>query len=76
MEGTFGLNPGENAGHMTKARNIAFRKMLIERGCIQDSTPYFLTHLCPHWTPPYDIYAPMMADEGFTVAYDGLVAEI
>ena len=76
MEGTFGLNPAENDGHMTKARNIAFRKMLIERGCIQDSTPYFLTHFCPHWTPPYDIYAPMMADEGFTVAYDGLVAEI
>lgn len=76
MEGTFGLNPGENAGHMTKARNIAFRKMLIERGCIHGSTPFFLTHLCPHWTPPYDIYAPMMADEGFIVAYDGLVAEI
>ena len=76
MEGTFGLNPAENDGHMTKARNIAFRKMLIERGCIREGTPFFLTHLCPHWTPPYDLYAPMMAEEGFTVAYDGMIAEI
>ena len=36
----------------------------------------FLTHMSPHWTPPHDLYAPMMAEEGFTVAYDGMIAEI
>ena len=50
--------------------------LLLENGCIKDDTPFFLTHMAPHWTPPYDIYAPMMAEKGFIVAYDGMVAEI
>ena len=61
---------------MNTARNIAFRSLLLEHGCIGESTPVFLTHMAPHWTPPYDQYAPMMAEKGFTVAYDGMVAEI
>ena len=75
-EGTFGLGTSENCGHMNTARNIAFRSLLLEKGCIGESTPVFLTHMAPHWTPPYDLYAPMMAEKGFTVAYDGMVAEI
>jgi phosphoribosyl 1,2-cyclic phosphate phosphodiesterase len=76
MEGTFGLNDTPNTGHMNTQKNIEFRRMLIESGCIGEDTPFFLTHMAPHWTPPYDIYAPMMAEKGFIVAYDGLVAEI
>lgn len=76
MEGTFGLNDTPNTGHMNTRKNIEFRQMLIEKGCIKEDTPFFLTHMAPHWTPPYDIYAPMMAEKGITVAYDGMVAEI
>lgn len=75
-EGTFGLNPVPNEGHMNRDKNIAFRKNLIAEGCITEKTPFFLTHLGPHWTPPYDEYAPMMAKKGFTVAYDGMIVEI
>lgn len=76
MEGTFGLNSTENDGHMNRDKNIAFRNLLLERGCIGNSTPFILTHLCPHWTPPYDLYAPMMEKEGFIVAYDGMQYDI
>ncbi len=76
MEGTFGLSRAPSGDHMNREKNAAFRNLLLERGCIGADTPFFLTHLCPHWTPPHDLYAPMMAKEGFTVAYDGMVAEI
>lgn len=76
MEGTFGLNDLPQTGHMNAKKNIEFRQRLIDSGCIGEETPFFLTHMSPHWTPPYDVYAPMMAEKGITVAYDGLVAEI
>ena len=76
MEGTFGLSRAPSDGHMNREKNVRFRDLLLSRGCIGADTPFFLTHLAPHWTPPYDLYAPMMAKEGFTVAYDGMVAEI
>lgn len=76
MEGTFGLNDTPQTGHMNTEKNIAFRELLLEKGCIESGTPFFLTHMAPHWTPPHDVYAPMMAEKGFIVAYDGLVAEI
>ena len=76
MEGTFGLTEGDDPNHMTYRKNAAFRDRLREAGCISDDTPFFLTHMSPHWTPPYDIYAPMMKDRGFIVAYDGMTARI
>ena len=76
MEGTFGLNSSPNDGHMNRDRNISFRNLLLEKGCIGPKTPFILTHLAPHWTPPYDIYAPMMEKEGFIVAYDGMQYDI
>lgn len=76
MEGTFGLSTAEMDAHMNRAKNVRFRERLLKQGCISPDTPFFLTHMTPHWTPPHDIYAPMMAKEGFTVAYDGMVAEI
>ena len=76
MEGTFGLNGTDNDGHMNMRKNIVFRDMLLEKGCISEGTPFIITHMCPHWTPPHDVYAPMMAEKGFIVAYDGMVFEI
>ncbi len=76
MEGTFGLRKTDYRGHMTIYKNRVFRQHLIDAGCITEKTPFYLTHLCPHWTPPYDVYAPMMEKEGFIVAYDGMQVEI
>lgn len=76
MEGTFGLSAAPCDTHMNRQKNIQFRNLLLEKGCITPETPFILTHLCPHWTPPYDVYAPMMEKEGFIVAYDGMTYEI
>lgn len=76
MEGTFGLNDTPQTGHMNAKKNIEFRELLLQKHCIKRDTPFFLTHMAPHWTPPHDIYAPMMAEKGFIVAYDGLTVEI
>ena len=76
MEGTFGLGLRKDPNHQHHASNVAFRDALQARGCIAADTPFYLTHMSPHWTPPYDIYAPMMEKEGFIVAWDGLQVEI
>jgi len=77
MENTFGINPETNTGgHMSLNRNIEFRDLLLEKGCITKDTPVFFTHMSPHWAPPHDIYAPMMLEKGFIVAYDGMTYEI
>lgn len=77
MENTHGVNPSTDmGGHMSIGKNIAFRDLLLEKGCITKDTPVFFTHMSPHWAPPHDIYAPMMLEKGFIVAYDGLSVEI
>ena len=77
MENTFGINPEtKTGGHMSLNRNIEFRDLLLEKGCIAKDTPVFFTHMSPHWAPPHDIYAPMMLEKGFIVAYDGMTYEI
>lgn len=75
-ECTCGRCDAENDGHMNEAKNVAFRRTLLEHGCISEHTPVLLTHMSPHWTPPHDLYAPEMAEKGFTVAYDGMTIEI
>lgn len=75
-EGTFGLSTAPVDTHMNRKKDIAFRNLLIEKGCIGRDTPFLLTHMGPHWTPPYDLYAPMMEKEDIIVAYDGMTIDI
>ena len=84
MEGTFGLRPYPDddlprptgQGHMNLRKNRTLRRFLLENGCIGEDTPCILSHFCPHYTPPHSVYAPMAAQEGFMVAYDGMSIEI
>lgn len=75
MEGTFGLG-AEVEGHMCLKKNKAFRKQLELNGCLKPKSRFYLTHICPHWTPPYDEYSPIVAAEGMILGYDGLCIEI
>lgn len=74
MEGTGGLGSG-GEGHMSLERNIAWRTFFLNAGCITEATPFVLTHLSPHWTPPYDQYVDIAGQAGLTVAYDGFAIE-
>ena len=75
IEGTFGLSAADDPNHMNRDKDLCFRDSLRSAGCIGGATPFVLTHMSPHWTPPHDVYAPMMAREGITVAYDGMTIE-
>lgn len=72
LEGTRGLATDEPHGHMNAKKNREILKRFTQEGWLKDEAKVFLTHLSPHWTPPHDRYAPMMAQEGFIVAYDGM----
>lgn len=71
MEGTMGLNECYG-GHMCLANNVKMRNMFIENGCFDKDSPFILTHMSPHWCPPHDWYEPIAAQEGMTLAYDGM----
>ena len=76
-ECTAGLSAyGAGTGHSSLQQNILLRNQLLERGCIQPDTPFVLTHMSPHWAPPYDLFVDIAAREGLTVGYDGMVMEI
>ena len=35
-----------------------------------------LSHLSPHWCPPYDLYCGMAEKENMIVSYDGMELEV
>lgn len=74
MEGTTGLNE-QYGGHMCLVNNGKVRAALLKAGCIRQDTPFVLTHLSPHWCPPHDWYESIVAQEGMTLAYDGMQIE-
>ncbi len=71
MEGTGGLS-GCGDGHMCLEKNVYWRDWMMANGVIAAETPFVLTHLSPHWTPPHDRYVEIAAKAGLTVAYDGM----
>ena len=75
MEGTFGLGDGSK-NHMNLDKNRSIKEKFLQADVWKDEPRFYLTHMSPHWTPPHDIYAPMMEKEGFHVAWDGLTIEI
>lgn len=75
MEGTFGQGKSVD-GHMSLEKNRAMLDHFTKNGLWRNSPGFHLTHLCPHWCPPHDVYAPMLKQEGMVVAYDGKTVEI
>lgn len=77
LEGTFGRMPAaEDAHHMNLEKDERFFERLRANGCLAEGVKLLLTHMSPHWTPPHDVLAPLMAEKGIIVAYDGLQIEI
>lgn len=76
LEGTAGLSLAPNPQHMNVEKLRRFFAALEEEALLTGKGQRILSHMAPHWTPPHDIFAPMMEREGITVAYDGLTVEI
>lgn len=75
VENTFGLGARID-GHMNLEKNRELLEKLNRAGVWKNGQNMHLTHICPHWAPPHDIYAPMLEKEGLKVAYDGKVIEL
>lgn len=75
MEGTFGLG-AEDASHMSLTKNRRVLRLLSDHHVWKGTPCFYLTHICPHWAPPHDLYAPMVEKEGMLLAYDGKIIEI
>lgn len=75
MENTFGLGARID-GHMNLDKNREMLKRFNKAGVWKNGINFHLTHICPHWAPPHDVYAPMLEKEGLMVAYDGKAIEV
>ena len=72
MEGTTGLND-QHGGHMSLEGNKKMLDLFRRNGCMKEDCRFVLTHMSPHWCPPHDFYAGMVALEGMELAWDGRV---
>ncbi|MCX7016823.1 MAG: MBL fold metallo-hydrolase [Candidatus Sumerlaeota bacterium] len=75
-EGTFGLGREDPKQHFNLAMAERALALFRDRGLLKPGAPFCVSHLCPHWTPVHDEIAPVMAEKGVTIAYDGLSVDL
>jgi len=62
--------------HMSIETAKRLRSKLVDLGVITPQTPFVLTHISPHWFPPYHEIAEELERQGLILAYDGMVIEV
>ena len=75
VEGTFGLGADE-ACHMNLEKVERAHCLFRDKGVLKAGAPLCVSHMCPHATPVHDEIAPVMAEKGITIAYDGMRLEV
>ena len=75
LEGTFGLMPDEFPMHQNLNKNLRYLDFLNANHLWKKEQNFILSHMAPHWTPPYDEYVKIVEPYGIQVAYDGLTIE-
>ena len=75
LEGTFGLMPVSFDMHQNLEKNLQMMKFFEDNHLWAGAQNFVLSHMSPHWTPPYDQYSKMLGQYGIQVAYDGMVIE-
>ncbi|HIE29596.1 TPA: hypothetical protein EYP66_20185 [Candidatus Poribacteria bacterium] len=54
-------------------RKVEKAYLLFQRdGLLKKDALFCISHISPHFTPLHDEIAPIMAEKGITVAYDGM----
>ena len=71
IEGTFGYG-AECEAHMDFKKLLRAHSLFREGGLLKPGAQFVASHLCPHWTPVHDEVAPVMAEKGIVLAYDGM----
>ena len=75
VEGTFGFG-ADAEGHMDFRKLERMRRLFDQDDLLKPGALFCATHIAPHFTPVHDEIAPVMAQKGVTVAYDGMVVEL
>ncbi len=75
IEGTFGYG-AEDECHMNFRKVAEARRLFREKNLLKPGALFCISHISPHFTPIHDEIAPVMAQQGITVAYDGLRVEL
>ena len=75
VEGTFGYG-AEGEGHMNFRKLERLRQQFERDALLKPGALFCATHIAPHFTPVHDEIAPVMAEKGITVAYDGMTVEL
>ncbi|MBO3802875.1 MAG: hypothetical protein JTT11_03215 [Candidatus Brockarchaeota archaeon] len=75
LEATFGDGKASD-GHFNFQLLRKARKMFERDGLLKKGGTFCATHFCPHFSPPHDLVAPKLAEEGIVAAYDGMELEV
>lgn len=75
IEGTFGFG-AEAEEHMNFRKVTKARRMFDDKGLLKPSAQFCVSHTGPHFGTVHDEAAPVMAQDGVTLAYDGLTVEL
>jgi len=74
IEGTFGFGV-DSEQHMNFRKLEEVRRLFEKDGLLKPGAPFVASHICPHFTPVHDEAAPLVAEKGITLAYDGMTVE-
>ena len=74
LEGTFGFG-AEAEAHMNFRKVKLARQLFEDEGLLRPGAPFCTSHVAPHFAPVHDEAAPMLAQDGVTLAYDGLAVD-
>jgi len=71
IEGTFGHGAHDEC-HMNFRKVEKAKQLFDEMGLLKPGALFCVSHIAPHFTPVDDEIAPVTAEKGITVAYDGM----
>lgn len=75
IEGTFGYG-ADSAGHFNLDKLERAINLFREDDLLKDSALFCASHICPHFSPVYDEYAPVLEEKGITLSFDGMKVEL
>jgi phosphoribosyl 1,2-cyclic phosphate phosphodiesterase len=75
IEGTFGYG-ADSEGHFNLDKLQRAVEWFRRDNLLKEGAHFCATHICPHFSPVYDEYAPILAEKGITLAYDGMTVEL
>lgn len=71
VDATYGIDAATRE-HMNIQAALMLRRRMLAEGMLSEKAPFILTHISPHWTPPYHAIADELERKGVLLSYDGM----